>query len=269
MTVIDRHIRNTPLRIQVGVIPLFMACGALLLRVVTYSYSKYPSLFTWYSGLVFAFLILFLLVSFRPLQPKKRFYVIYLLQSVIILSMISLPPHLDIIMSLFTLICYQMALVLQAKDRWAWCGVFCALILIGLIVWKGMILGLALALIPIAGSITVLSYVIASQEVEQAKQHSETMLAELRVKNTQLQEYASQVEQIAAIEERNRLARELHDSVSQTMFGIILNTRSTQILLERDPQRIRPQLEQLQQLTQAALAEMRSLISELRTDKTN
>jgi signal transduction histidine kinase len=246
-----------------------MACGALLLRVVTYSYSKYPGLFPWYAGLTTAFLILFLLVTFNPEQPKKRIYVIYLLQSIIILCMISLPPHLDIIMSLFTLLGYQMALVIQAKDRWAWCGVFCALILIGLIVWKGWILGLALALIPIAGTITVLAYVMASQEIERAKQHSESILIELQAKNTQLQEYASQVEQIAAIEERNRLARELHDSVSQTMFSIILNTRSTQILLERDPQRVGPQLEQLQQLTQAALAEMRSLISELRTDKNN
>jgi signal transduction histidine kinase len=246
-----------------------MACCALLLRVVTYSYSKYPSLFPWYAGLIIAFLILFLLVSFRPVQPTNLLYVIYLLQSVIIICMISLPPHLDIVMSLFTLLCYQMALVIQAKARWTWCAVFCALILVGLIIWKGWILGLALALIPIAGSITVLAYVMAYQEIEQAKQHSGIILRELQAKNTQLREYASQVEEIAAIEERNRLARELHDSVSQTMFSIILNTRSAQILLERDPQRIRPQLEQLQQLTQAALAEMRSLISELRTNKTN
>jgi two-component system NarL family sensor kinase len=75
-------------------------------------------------------------------------------------------------------------------------------------------------------------------------------------------------------EERNRLARELHDSVSQTMFSIILNIRSTQILLERDPaqvraqqvraQQVRTQLEQLQKLTQSALAQMRSLIAQLR-----
>jgi signal transduction histidine kinase len=72
------------------------------------------------------------------------------------------------------------------------------------------------------------------------------------------------VEELAAMEERNRLARELHDSVSQTMFSLLLATRSAQILLERDPVRVRPQLEQLQELTQSALAQMRSLIAELR-----
>jgi signal transduction histidine kinase len=64
--------------------------------------------------------------------------------------------------------------------------------------------------------------------------------------------------------ERNRLARELHDSVSQTMFSITLNVRSTQILLEREPSRVRPQLEQLQELSSRALSQMRALISQWR-----
>ena len=77
------------------------------------------------------------------------------------------------------------------------------------------------------------------------------------------------MEELAAIEERNRLARELHDSVSQTMFSIILNVRSTQVLLQRDPTRLRPQLETLQKLAQSALVEMRSLIAQLRPKPNN
>jgi len=92
-------------------------------------------------------------------------------------------------------------------------------------------------------------------------------LRELQDKNIQLQAYTSQAEQIAAIEERNRLARELHDSVSQTIFSIVLNTRSTQIFLERQPERVRSQLEKLQELAQEALSEMRSLIAQLRPQK--
>ncbi len=69
---------------------------------------------------------------------------------------------------------------------------------------------------------------------------------------------------MAALEERNRLARELHDSVSQTLFGIILTARSAQLLLERDPDRLPSELERLQALTQNALAEMRGLIAKLR-----
>lgn len=250
--------------ILVGVIPLYMACGAIILRVLTYSYSKYPTIFPWYMGLIIGFVVLFLWVTIQPHQPSWLLHTTYLVQSIIILYLVSLPPHLDIITALFTLLCYQMALVIEGKSRWVWCALFCSLILVSLIIWKGWILGLALALIPIAGSIVILSYVIANREVEQAKERSETFLKELQEKNTQLQLYNSQAEQIAMIEERNRLARELHDSVSQTIFSIVLNVRSTQILMDQQPERVHQQLEQLHMLAQEALSEMRSLITQLR-----
>jgi signal transduction histidine kinase len=259
-----RASQNRTSPILVGVIPLYMACGAIILRVLTYSYSKYPAIFPWYLGFILGFLVLFLWVTVRPHQPAWLLHAIYLVQSILILCLVSLPPHLDIITSLFSLLCYQMALVIEGKTRWIWCGIFCCLILISLVIWKGWILGLALAFIPIAASIVILSYVIANREVEQAKVQSEVILKELQEKNTQLQTYNSQAEQIAAIEERNRLARELHDSVSQTIFSIVLNIRSTQILLERQPEKVHQQLEQLHNLAQEALVEMRSLITQLR-----
>ncbi|MBE0698744.1 MAG: sensor histidine kinase, partial [Anaerolineaceae bacterium] len=62
--------------------------------------------------------------------------------------------------------------------------------------------------------------------------------------------------------ERNRLARELHDSVTQTIFSMTLTAQSTRILLDRDPTRVAAQLDHLQSLAQSALAEMRSLIQQ-------
>ncbi len=90
------------------------------------------------------------------------------------------------------------------------------------------------------------------------------MLVELQETHRQLESYAGHVQELAAIQERERLARELHDSVSQTLFSIIFNTRSAQMMLEREPARLKPQLELLQRLTQNALAEMRGLIAKLR-----
>jgi signal transduction histidine kinase len=75
--------------------------------------------------------------------------------------------------------------------------------------------------------------------------------------------YAGQVEELSAIQERNRLARELHDSVSQTIFSTRLHCRSARILLERDPGQASLQLEQLQSLTQSSLEQMRDLITSL------
>jgi len=169
--------------------------------------------------------------------------------------------------SLFIMPSYQVARVLTGRSRWIWLGIFCALTAGSLIIWLGWLRGLAFAMTPIAGNIVILTYAIANREEERANLQSEAILRELQAKHSQLELHASQVEQIAAIEERNRLARELHDSVSQTMFSIILNTRATQILMDREPNRVRPQLEELQILTQDALTKMRGLIAQLRPQK--
>ena len=63
---------------------------------------------------------------------------------------------------------------------------------------------------------------------------------------------------------RNRLARELHDSVSQVIFSIRLTAESARILLEREPARVPEQVDLLQTMTGDALARLRSLIAELR-----
>jgi len=258
---------HTPRPNQVGVIALYVFCGAIVVRALIYIYLELPSMFRWYAALELAFLLLFILVMVRPHLPRWLLHVIFLVQSVIIVCLIALPPHLDFLTAQFVLLSYQMALFLPGKARWMWCGLFCALILVCLIYWLGWVFGLALSMTPVAGCIIFLAYVIANREEERANEQSGEILKELQGKNAQLQAYSAHAEQIAAIEERNRLARELHDSVSQTIFSIMLNTRTAQILLKRNPDQVRQQLEQLQALSQEALAEMRSLITQLRSEK--
>jgi PAS domain S-box-containing protein len=69
-----------------------------------------------------------------------------------------------------------------------------------------------------------------------------------------------------ALEERQRLARDLHDSVSQAVYGIALGARSAMELLAADPSQVREPLEYVLRLSEAALAEMRALIFELRPE---
>ena len=82
--------------------------------------------------------------------------------------------------------------------------------------------------------------------------------AELQLKETQVK--------MAALEERQRLARELHDSVSQALYGIALGARTAQTQLERDPARLGEPLEYILSLAEAGLSEMRALIFELRPE---
>ncbi len=68
----------------------------------------------------------------------------------------------------------------------------------------------------------------------------------------------------ATAEERNRLARDLHDAVSQTLFSTSLIAEVLPHLWERDQTEGRRRLEEIRQLTRGALAEMRTLLLELR-----
>jgi signal transduction histidine kinase len=75
-----------------------------------------------------------------------------------------------------------------------------------------------------------------------------------------------QAQELAALEERTRLARELHDSVSQALYGIGLGAQTARALLDKDPQLVRQPLEYVLSLAQAGLTEMRALIFELRPE---
>jgi signal transduction histidine kinase len=78
-----------------------------------------------------------------------------------------------------------------------------------------------------------------------------------------------ELESKAALEERHRLARELHDSVSQALFSMTLQTRAVELSLSKDPpdpELVARGLAEVRELTQGALAEMRALIFQLRPD---
>lgn len=71
--------------------------------------------------------------------------------------------------------------------------------------------------------------------------------------------------QIAVMQERNRLARELHDSVTQSLYGVLLYAEvSGQLLQSGDLEKVSEQLQALKNMASDALGEMRLLIYELR-----
>ncbi len=71
---------------------------------------------------------------------------------------------------------------------------------------------------------------------------------------------------LAALEERTRLARELHDSVSQALYGIGLGAQTAYRSLDKNPTMVRESIEYVLTLAEAGLAEMRALIFELRPE---
>jgi signal transduction histidine kinase len=87
--------------------------------------------------------------------------------------------------------------------------------------------------------------------------------AALAIENARLYEQAHQV---AVLEERNRLARELHDSVKQKALAASFQIGTTLALFERDPQSAKAHLEEAENLVDGVRTELTDLILELRPE---
>lgn len=86
------------------------------------------------------------------------------------------------------------------------------------------------------------------------------------IENARLYE---QARSLASLQERQKLARDLHDSVSQALYGIALGARTARVLVEREQASKDSMIESLDyvlSLAEAGLAEMRALIFELRPE---
>jgi len=80
----------------------------------------------------------------------------------------------------------------------------------------------------------------------------------------QLQNLLQTKEELAILEERNRLARDLHDSVKQQVFATTMQVGAARSLLDEDPDSARDRLDEAQDLARLAQAELNTILHELR-----
>jgi signal transduction histidine kinase len=206
------------------------------------------------------FTVFFLLLALEPWLSRrsKRLSHLYLaVQTALAGIMLYIPPHPDYVANVLTVLTIQAFFVFPPRIAVRWAGIFTLTMAVMMIYSFGW--GRGFAFIPVY----VIAFAILGSFVAMMGQ-LEASQVELEKAHRQLQRYTRQAEELARIQERNRLARDLHDSVTQMIFSITLITRSTLILLDRSPDQVRPKLEQLQELAQNALGEMRALISQLR-----
>lgn len=81
--------------------------------------------------------------------------------------------------------------------------------------------------------------------------------------NKALEQYANQVEKLTLVEERNRLARELHDTVGHTFTSVIMGMDAVSYLMETAPDKAREKLDVLRQVTRNGLEEVRRSIHQI------
>jgi signal transduction histidine kinase len=225
-------------------------------------------------GLLVLYLLLFTAARFVSRRFSTFLYPYFVIQMVITVILNLVIPSYDgpqdyFIMLIFPL-CIQAMWRLPQKIGTIWCGFFAVTCGASMIIyyqmyegsWEGIGYGLAY----VAAAIMISVFSSVTLRAEEARNQSLALNAELEAANQKLKEYAQQVEKLAAAQERTRLARDLHDSVSQTIFSMTLTAQAASILLESDPKRVAAQLEHLQALAKNAMAEMRALIQQLRPE---
>jgi signal transduction histidine kinase len=247
---------------QGGYLIGFIIIGVVALRALLF-YQGQPEL-------VLAIPLIAMYTLLYSLEPwlSKRFnwhpHFYFPLQTALVITLSNLRPFLDFQTVLYFPLCIQLFRTFPRRIAIYWTIFFILLLGIVLIPGLGPWEGFALLLLNIATGTFLISYDFLYLQTQADQAESQRLLADLQSAHQKLQEQAAQAEELAAARERNRLDRELHDSVSQIIFSITLTSQSARLFLERDPARARAEIERLREMTSNALGQLRSLIAELR-----
>ncbi|WP_299403023.1 sensor histidine kinase [Acaryochloris sp. IP29b_bin.148] len=115
--------------------------------------------------------------------------------------------------------------------------------------------------------ITLLFTLLLAQAMSQAIQAQQKLtglLTSLEASHKQLQHYSKHVADLAATEERNRLARDIHDSLGHHLAAINIQLAKASAYKERDPDRAYEAVKHAQHAVQDALRDVRESVSSLR-----
>ncbi|HVO37826.1 MAG TPA: sensor histidine kinase [Spirochaetia bacterium] len=182
----------------------------------------------------------------------------------LIIALLRTVPRLDYYAVLFIALAIVSSSLLPRRASIVWLAVICFLVCAGLALAFSPREAASYAPSYIAGSLIIGMTAWASRRAEEARARSEELASRLQEANRQLRGYAEEAEEAAAAQERARLARDLHDAATQTVFSMNLTAEAARMALTRDPDRVPGMLERLQELARDALAEMRSLVDQLR-----
>lgn len=114
------------------------------------------------------------------------------------------------------------------------------------------------------GIVRLLLFVMAGYIVVRLTDAQRRQRIELAEKNAQLVHYAATLEQLTISRERNRLARDLHDTLAHTLSALNVQLNALDVLWESNPEAAREKLKQIQQLTRSGLDEARRALQALR-----
>jgi signal transduction histidine kinase len=196
-------------------------------------------------------------------QPVK-IVLILAVQSALLLALLLLFPEAESLSIVFYILSVEAMLYFPVRTGLVWLagyGLAALIFEIGLYGFSESLSSLA----TFAGGLILFGLVSAAlRSARQAQLRSEKLLVELRAANRQLQEYADQVETLSVHAERNRLAREMHDTIGHRLTVAAVQLEAARKLVLSDVEQAAGLLVTTQQQVREALTELRQTVSRLR-----
>lgn len=215
------------------------------------------------SALLAAFTVLLLLRDRLFLQTETRRYVYTAIQTSLVTALIWLPPHQLIAVILFFVLSAEASMMFPPRAIAVWITLFSAITCVAYVTLStGM--GAIAAPIYIAGYIFFAVFAQQTARAEAARAESQSLLEQLQEAHRQLQEYSLQAEELAVSQERNRLAREMHDTLGHRLTVASVQLQAIERLIATDPERATQLTITAREQVREALADLRRTVATLR-----
>ncbi len=130
--------------------------------------------------------------------------------------------------------------------------------------WQGFTFAMYSAVAFSFAVLFTLVFTLLAVHSEKARNKVQRLASELETANRQLREYAVQAEELAVTRERNRIAREIHDSLGHYLTVVNVQIEAARVLDATDPGRAREAIAKAQAFTQEGLQDIRRSLAALR-----
>ncbi|NQU30710.1 MAG: sensor histidine kinase [Anaerolineae bacterium] len=233
-----------------------------------------PSLFDYFTeaheyrwlalGLYFIFAF-FLAIRDQALKQIHFPASLYLaIQSILVISLLSFPPHHQYIIILFFILSAEATTLEPNKRGYLWILLYVLITTGALLLLEGPQAALYSLPVYTGGYIFFGAFSASTARAEAAQAESQILLEDLTEAHLKLQTFAAQAEELAVSEERNRLARELHDTLGHRLTVAIVQLEGAEQLVDKKPKRAQEMVATVKEQMRAALSELRSTVATLR-----
>jgi signal transduction histidine kinase len=216
------------------------------------------------SGLFVLFGIVYTLAILQQKSSPRVLHIYVAIMTAIVAGLMAIRPMWSSIPILFFVLSALVMLFFSQRVGFIWILIFTLVTALVFLLEGNLFSGMVELLPFIAGYLFFGAFARSLAVANEARRESQVLYQELQIAHNQLQEYAAQVEELAVAEERNRLAREMHDTLGHRLTVAAVQLEGAQRLIADEPHRATEMVATVREQVREALSELRRTVATLR-----